>query len=76
MSFNFEQPITVRLEYGGMRFENDGTLVTAGDILCRMTKSHGIGSLKMSKSGVAVGKVELTGQRAVATLIVHQPQEV
>lgn len=69
-----QSPVTVRIEYGGMRVERDTTRDMAAATLSEMSTEHGIDpeTWRVREDGTAVGKVTLTGQRAVATLIVNR----
>lgn len=71
MSARMNQAVTVRLEYGSMRFENDTTMGEAGDVLGRMYERHGITSVRIDRNGIHIGRVDMTGARSKATLIVH-----
>ena len=60
----------LRLEYGGMRFENDvANIAEIGPVRNRMVERHGIGILTPRSDGRLTGRVALTGATATFTLI-------
>lgn len=66
-----QRPASVRIEYGRIRCENSCTLINAPAVLNEMFDRHGITASHIDRRGIQHGRVDLTGARARAFLIVH-----
>jgi hypothetical protein len=62
---------TVRLEYGGMRFENSAGIGEVVTTIQRMAERHGIdiGPIEPFQLIAATGRASLTGKRATFKVI-------
>ncbi|WP_457181103.1 hypothetical protein [Mycobacteroides abscessus] len=62
---------SVRIEYGGIRCENSCAMIDAPAVLAEMFDRHGITATRIDRHGIQHGRVNLTGAKVKASLIVH-----
>lgn len=65
------RPASVRIEYSGIRCENSCSMIDAPAVQAEMFDRHGITATRLDRHGIQHGRVNLTGAKVKASLIVH-----